>query len=546
MPLRASPQEVAAALDAAHWPDQNTNPVAYTSAVKSFIDTWFCALESDLIFPFTTAPLPFPPPGWLPKVTAATARDWAEALHATWGTLCRAAAPSVHERPQLHTLLPVPGPFIIPGSRFREGYYWDSYWAVRGLLISGLTDLAQNVVLNLVHCVITHGFVPNGLRSYYLNRSQPPLLAAMVEAVWVATKDKGFLKQTITALDTELRHWRTDPKYVMVLANDGQYYHMSRYYAHWEGPRPESYKEDIATAKEGLNIADGIKKNTRNYDIAESENLFRDIASAAESGWDFSSRWFADGKTLPTIRTTQIIPADLNALLYKAEKCLAGLAREVGQEDLALHWSTAAGQRLKGINALHWDPEHGRWRDILIEPTSKTSNDTYKSTENVASYRIVGFAQSSAVYASDFVPLWCGCAEADSAEAIAAINALNSSGLLGVGGIAASTIETGEQWDWPNAWPPLQSMIGEGAEIYGGEQGAQLAKIIAQRYLKTSHAAWVSTGCMYEKFDVCKIGAHGGGGEYACMDGFGWTNGLALVWLDKYGWKEGDVALSPL
>ena len=41
-------------------------------------------------------------------------------------------------------------------------------------------------------------------------------------------------------------------------------------------------------------------------DDAAKEQLYTDLASGAESGWDFSSRWLADGTNLSTIRTTQV------------------------------------------------------------------------------------------------------------------------------------------------------------------------------------------------------------------------------------------------
>ena len=58
---------------------------------------------------------------------------------------------------------------------------------------------------------------------------------------------------------------------------------------------------------------------------AGRRRLWRDLASAAESGWDFSSRWLeADGGggagagLLASCRTTRVVPADLNALLDQA------------------------------------------------------------------------------------------------------------------------------------------------------------------------------------------------------------------------------------
>ena len=209
-------------------------------------------------------------------------------------------------------------------------------------------------------------------------------------------------------------------------------------------------------------------------------------------------------------------------------------------EKLVQKWSAAAEGRLETINTLHWDPEMNRWRDfILLEKETVVNGEEGVQVNKELIQFTTEFVsnEAAAIYASDFVPLWCGCALPNSNQALSAVHALKQSGLISVGGVAASTIETGEQWDWPNAWPPLQSMLAEGCEVYGGSIGAEIAEEIARTYLKTAFAAWKATGRMFEKFDVREVGVQGGGGEYACMDGFGWTNGLALMWLDKYGWK---------
>jgi len=80
---------------------------------------------------------------------------------------------------------------IIPGGRFREGYYWDSYWIVKGLIASNLLDSAETVVRNFLLILQKYGFIPNGFRKYYLNRSQPPFLTLMVKDVTEALSKSG-------------------------------------------------------------------------------------------------------------------------------------------------------------------------------------------------------------------------------------------------------------------------------------------------------------------------------------------------------------------
>jgi alpha,alpha-trehalase len=72
------------------------------------------------------------------------------------------------------SLIPLPYPYIVPGGRFQEIYYWDSYFTMLGLSVSGRFDLIENMVDNFSFLIKTLGHIPNGNRSYYISRSQPP------------------------------------------------------------------------------------------------------------------------------------------------------------------------------------------------------------------------------------------------------------------------------------------------------------------------------------------------------------------------------------
>lgn len=98
----------------------------------------------------------------------------------------------------------------------------------------------------------------------------------------------------------------------------------------------------------------------------QAARLWRDVASAAESGWDFSSRWFGDGHTLATIRTTLIVPADLNGLLLKAERAAEALARRAGDAAAEGVFAAAAEARQAALRAVHWDAGARRWRDRVL------------------------------------------------------------------------------------------------------------------------------------------------------------------------------------
>jgi alpha,alpha-trehalase len=82
--------------------------------------------------------------------------------------------------PPYSSLLALPEPYVVPGGRFRELYYWDSYFTMLGLVESGRQDLVEHMVRDFASLIDTYGHVPNGTRSYYLSRSQPPFFYAMV------------------------------------------------------------------------------------------------------------------------------------------------------------------------------------------------------------------------------------------------------------------------------------------------------------------------------------------------------------------------------
>lgn len=100
------------------------------SDLERFLGDYFGEAGSDLVH---AEPEDFvaEPPGFLPKVENPKVRAWALEVHSLWKNLTRRVSDEVRRRPERHTLLPLPGPVVVPGSRFREVYYWDSYWTIR-------------------------------------------------------------------------------------------------------------------------------------------------------------------------------------------------------------------------------------------------------------------------------------------------------------------------------------------------------------------------------------------------------------------------------
>ena len=470
--------------------------------------------------------------------------------------------PHMPPQQQKSSLIPLPHVAIVPGERFRETYYWDTYWVALGLLESDMYSTATGVIRNLLSMVERFGYVPNGSRVYYLNRSQPPVLATAVRAVYESTRDIDLLKYAVPLLQREHKYMTRPEKCINVVSQQtGNLHTLSRYWAYTEKPRPESYREDLDTAKEFCNKFCDSKDSKEKTDRLRAD-LFRDIASAAESGHDFSSRWFEDRQSIRTIRTTKIVPADLNGFMYKMERDIAWLARQLEQnvesveeveyaQELATQFEIMAETRRNAIYEVIWDDSEKRWRDLILR---RSKFDTYNidgTTTDPSLHKNNRFDDPDAVYeysfaagpyASDWVPLWCGVFEKNSREALDACESLRQSPIVDVAGIACSTVKSGEQWDFPNVWAPLTHMLVEGVSEYGGEQNevyANFAKTEAHKYCKSVSKGLRLTHAMHEKYDCRFFGAIGRGGEYAPQTGFGWTNGVALAFLAKYGgWNE--------
>ncbi|MFC6997970.1 alpha,alpha-trehalase TreF [Rufibacter roseus] len=394
------------------------------------------------------------------------------------------------------SLLPLPNPYVVPGGRFREIYYWDSYFTMLGLQQSGETELIQHMVDNFTHLIQTVGHIPNGNRSYYISRSQPPFYALMLR---ILAKEKGteVLKKYRQPLQKEYDFWMDGASTVsnaqpthrrVVLLPDKSI--LNRYWDDEPAPRPEAYKEDVEVAH----------LSGRNH-----ERVYRDIRAAAESGWDFSSRWFADEKTLQTIRTTQLIPVDLNALLYHMELTLAEMAKLEGKASEAKTYEQKAKARRKAILKYCWNSSNEFFYDYDFVKQTTTDIPTLAAV----------------------TPLFFCIATNSQAKYVAQ---KIESYFLRVGGLPATLNETGQQWDAPNGWAPLQWMTIQGLKAYGHKD---LAQTIGINWINQNIAVYQRTGKLTEKYNVEKTGAEGGGGEYPNQDGFGWTNGVLLKLLSQ-------------
>ena len=388
------------------------------------------------------------------------------------------------------SLLPLPFEYIEPGGRFREIYYWDSYFTMLGLRESTEYDLIESMINNFGYLATKYGHIPNGNRSYYLSRSQPPFFSLMIELL-AAIKGDTVYTHYLPSLLKEYGYWmdKNGGTEHVVKMPDGSV--LNRYWDQLYIPRQESYYEDIHTA---------------NFYPEKQVLFYKDIRSAAESGWDFSSRWFKDGKTLSTIQTTSLIPVDLNCLLYHLEETIAKAYKLNGDENNSNSFTEAAAKRKKAILHYCWSPKQNWFVD----------------------YNIVTKQQSPELTLAGMTPFFCSFAT--KAQMLQAKEVLEKK-FLKPGGVVTTLKATGQQWDAPNGWAPLQWITITGLENYG-QKG--LAKIIARRWITLNKRVFSQTGKLVEKYDVVHGNRPGGGGEYPSQDGFGWTNGVLLALMKKY------------
>lgn len=423
------------------------------------------------------------PPLVRPIVSLGAVRPLRDHIRSMWADLARG--------PQTGTAhssaLPVGHRHVVPGGRFREIYYWDSFFTMLGLVRDGEMALANGIVDAMTDLIEDHGHVPNGTRTYFLGRSQPPLFHMMVALL--DDNRPHVAARRLAAMKREHAWWmdgadRLTPgmqvNRVAMLA-DGSV--LNRYWDPRGTPRDESWREDVETASTSKRL------------VAE---VYRDLRAGAESGWDFSSRWF-DGPSLSTIRTTCIAPIDLNAFLYGLETTIAAS----GDAESAAFAARAAARR-DAVHRHFWNNDLGCFAD----------------------YDLTAGLVRSQLTAASLAPLLSGLATQAQADATAR---RVQTDLVAPGGLRTTLVESGEQWDRPNGWAPLQWIAVTGLRRYGH---AALAQQITERWLTTVEATYGRTGLLFEKYDI-ETGAIGGGGEYAPQVGFGWTNGVVADFLDQ-------------
>lgn len=415
-----------------------------------------------------------------------------EHLEELWPTLTRKA--DVIEKNS--SLLPLPKAYVVPGGRFREIYYWDSYFTMQGLAVSNRYDFIENMLDNFKYLIDTYGHIPNGNRTYYLSRSQPPYFALMADLLHEKMGDRVY-KKYLSAMQKEYAWWMDGESNLqngqayrrVVKLEDGTV--LNRYFDDKKAPREESYFQDVQSglAYEG-----------------KDRMVYTHLRAGAESGWDFTSRWFADTMNLNTIETIYILPVDLNCLLYAYENILSKAAKTQQLQSQANMYEKKALKRKQAILTWFW-------------------NDT---AHYFFDYHFINKSTTNRWSLAGVLPLFTKIATTEQA---AYVKYHIEQRFLKDGGLVTTPYHTGQQWDAPNGWAPLQFLAVKGLVNYKFDT---LAKTIADRWMFVNENVYANTGKMLEKYNVEDIHLPSGGGEYPTQDGFGWSNGVYLKFYQMF------------
>ncbi len=405
------------------------------------------------------------------------------------------------------SLFPLPHPYVVPGGRFDEQFYWDSYFIMLGLAADHKWSIMNGMMKNYAYMLRKFGLIPTANRNYFLSRSQPPFFSHMVKLLARHRGRTLTYTEYLPSMLSEYRFWmkgrkvlkdHTRGRAMLRVVRMPNSVVLNRYFDNKSTARPEMPTYDYEAAHAS--------------DSHDKERIYVDLRASAESGWDFSSRWFRIPSEIETIHTTDIVPVDLNCLLYQHEMTIAEAYTLLKQPLIAKRFREAAERRADTIRRYFWDKKYDFFTDYDYQLGTQTH----------------------ALTLAGVFPLYAKIATSEQARAVAERLEKN---FLKRGGLTTTLVENGQQWDSPNGWAPLQWVAIQGLREYGYHG---LADTIRDRWLMVNEEVYEKHRKMIEKYDVIHPSGIGGGGEYAVQDGFGWTNGVYAALKDEQEKHRGE------
>ena len=425
---------------------------------------------------------------------------------AEWNQIELRRLPAEVEQIQEHGLLYLPHPYVVPGGRFNEMYGWDSYFIQLGLLRDGEIDLARSMVEQFIYEIEHYGTILNANRTYQLSRSQPPVLTLMILALFEHTQDQAWVRALLPMVERYYYYWTVPPHLNSATG-------LSRYYALGDGPAPEVIVSE--KDEQGRTHYDRVREFYRHCRVTEydlslyydqeqnclTELFYKGDRSMRESGFDITNRFGPF-----SVDIIHYAPVCLNVLLYQMEQDLATLYQIVGQAEQAKPWHDRAIERHQRIDQFLWDEAAGQYFDYNFRTEARRPYE----------------------FATTFYPLWAGIASTEQAQRVVQ----NLENFEMPGGLLTSTHVSGNQWDAPFGWAPLQFFAVQGLRRYGYLEDADR---LARKFIAMLVQEFATSGTLVEKYDVCACSADVSAeilfGYSSNEVGFGWTNGVFLEFL---------------
>jgi alpha,alpha-trehalase len=292
------------------------------------------------------------------------------------------------------SLFPPRKTYAVAQPNRKDLFYAESYATMRGLYAAGRTETAENMVLNYAQFIQDFGYIPTANRSYYFGHSQLPYFSMMVRLLATLKKDEQELVLYLPQLQKEYQYWMSSTSIEESKEQENARKEaknafkrvffmnktlvLNRYFSVTKTPRPDAYKEDVMLQKANK---------------VPAEIMYPNLWASTESGWKTMTRWQKNDK----IRTLDIAPVDLNALLYHLEITIAAAYEAKKQPNYAKSMRTLAEHRKTAFSSYFWNETQGFFVD----------------------YDAINKKQSEHLTLAAVYPLWVKLATAEQAKKVA-------------------------------------------------------------------------------------------------------------------------------
>ena len=365
-------------------------------------------------------------------------------------------------------------PYTVPSVQgFRDFFYWDTCFANWGLLSLNMFSQAKNNLLNMSDFIFRYGYVPNA--NVLTNRSQPPLFTRAVDDYVAASGDNSIIRELLPAMIKEHDFWmqrRTAPCGLAVYGSE-------------------------ATVEEllGFNIQIAERLGILPEDLAGGPDD-KNLIAAAESGWDFSSRFF-DGMTCVAAK---ICPVDLNSILFDEERTIGRFALQIGDTALSEAFFGYAEKRSERMKQFMYDEKYDIFVDYDYEKNSLRACAPHAASFAAAAYGVSASKKglSRLLKKLEFPYGLAVCAENEFSSRF--------------------------QWDYPFMWAPVTAIACRGLLAAGLKEDALR---VMRKYCATVEEIFRKTGNLWEKYNAV-TGKRGDSCEYETPPMLGWTAGVYL------------------